>query len=125
MVVLDTCALIEATQSTPAFSSQTTKLLEGEIHILSISFAEIACKMKLGKLKMNISVRELCQQYKQIAGVKIIGIGVNEWLESIDLIWPENKDPADRMITAYAARNDLYIVSSDNKMKDFYSKVIW
>lgn len=125
MVILDTCALIETLKPAPSFSAKTARLMEAGSYILSISFAEIACKIKLGKLEMDISTRELHQQLIQIEQIKIIDIGTNEWLDSIELIWNDNKDPADRMITAFAIKNELSIVTSDKKIEKFYHKVIW
>lgn len=125
MVILDTCALIEAIKPTPSFSPKTAKLMDAGAYILSISFAEIACKIKLGKLEMSVSSRELFQQFSLIEHVEIIEIGVDEWLDSIDFIWEENRDPADRLITAFAIKNELAIVTSDKKIAKFYRKVIW
>src|SRR3990167_4544248 len=106
MVILDTCAIIEALKPTPSFSAKTAKLMDAGAYILSISFAEIACKIKIGKIEM-------------------IDISVNEWLDSIELIWDENKDPADRIITAFAIKNELPIVTTDKKIETFYRKIIW
>lgn len=125
MVILDTCAIIELLKSSPSFSKKIIKLMNDSTYILSISFAEIACKIKLGKLKMSVSTRELFHRLNEISSITIIEIGVNEWLDSIELIWDENKDPADRMITAFAIKNELSIVTTDKKIKKFYHKVIW
>lgn len=125
MVILDTCAIIEVCKSSPGFSSKTMKLMNSGSYILSISFAEIACKIKLGKLEMSLSTRALFDEFNQIENIEIIDIGVSEWLDSIELAWPENKDPADRIITAFAIKKQLSVVTSDKKIKQFYKKVIW
>ena len=125
MVILDTCALIEAFKREPSFSSEVLAQIEAGALILSISLAEIACKVKLGKLEMSLSPRELHQKLSQIDAIEIINIGVNEWLDSIDLHWEENKDPADRMITAFAIKKNYPIVTTDQKIKQFYSHVLW
>lgn len=125
MVILDTCAIIEAFKPAPSFSAKTVRLIDAGARILSISFAEIACKIKLGKLEMNISSRSLFQEFNQIAHIEVVNIGVNEWLDSIDLVWEENRDPADRVITAFAMKNKLQIVTTNKKMEKFYRKVIW
>ncbi|GEM_PF-2586516 len=125
MVVLDTCAIIEACKTSPSFSPRTFKQMEAGAYLLSISFAEIACKVKLGKLEMDTSTRTLYNEFSQIETVQIINISVDEWLDSIELHWPENKDPADRIITAFAAKKQLSIVTSDKRIKQFYKKVIW
>lgn len=125
MVILDTCALIEVLKPSPSYSTKTARLMDAGSYILSISFAEIACNVKIGKLELSISTRDLFQQFSQINHIEIINIGVNEWLDSIELIWDENRDPADRMITAFAIKNELPIVTMDKKIEKYYHKVIW
>lgn len=125
MVILDTCALIEAIKPSPTFSNKTIKLIDNGAYILSISFAEIACKVKLGKLEMNVTPRELLRDYSKITNIQIVNIGVSEWLDSIELNWDDNRDPADRLITSFAAKKELAIVTSDKKIQKFYKKIIW
>ncbi|OGT53899.1 MAG: hypothetical protein A3E84_00840 [Gammaproteobacteria bacterium RIFCSPHIGHO2_12_FULL_42_13] len=125
MVVLDTCALIDACDVNPTMSKKTLKLIESGAFILSVSFAEIACKVKLKKLHMLTTPKLLFSEFSQIKNVAIIDIGVDEWLDSIELDWPDNKDPADRIITAFAIKKSIPIVSTDQKIKSFYKKVIW
>lgn len=125
MVILDTCAIIEIMKPSPSFSEKTMQLMDAGAYIMSISFAEIACKIKLGKLEMSISTRELFREFSQIESIEIVDLGVNEWLDSIELIWNDNRDPADRVITAFAVKNELSIVTTDNKIEKFYGKVIW
>lgn len=124
MVVLDTCALIEACEKKPSFSAKTFKQIEKGSYILSVAFAEIACKVKLGKLEMGVSPKVLYEAYIQIKEVEIVDISVDEWLESIELDW-DNRDPADRLLAAFAIKRDLPIVSTDKKLAKFYKKVIW
>ena len=125
MVVLDTCAIIEACQPNPDFSARTAKKMAAGFYVLSISFAEIACKVKLGKLKMSISPKILYMEYCQVKNLKMVDIGVEEWLDSIDLDSPDNKDPADRVITAFGIKKQIPIVTNDQKIKNFYENVIW
>lgn len=125
MVILDTCALIEAFKLEPSFSIATLERIEAGAILLSISLAEIACKIKLGKLEMSLSVRDLHQKLRQIKSLEMVNIGVDEWLDSIDLHWEDNKDPADRMITAFAIKKNYPIVTTDLKIKKFYHHVLW
>lgn len=125
MVILDTCAIIEALKPSPSFSTKVARLMDAGAYIMSISFAEIACKIKLGRLEMNISSRELFREFSQIEHIEIVNIGVCEWLDSIELVWDENRDPADRIITAFAVKNELSIVTTDKEIEKFYRKVIW
>lgn len=125
MVILDTCAIIDINTTKPQISSKVLDKIEQGAYVLSISFAEIACKIKLKKLKMNLTSDELYDKLLQIPAIDIIKIGVEEWLESIDLDWEENRDPADRLIVAFAKRKKIPIVSSDEKIKSYYKQVIW
>jgi PIN domain nuclease of toxin-antitoxin system len=63
--------------------------------------------------------------FTEIEAIQIKDIGVNEWLDSVELAWNENRDPADRMITSFAIKNELPLVTSDQKIKTFYAKTIW
>lgn len=125
MVILDTCAIIESCKISPAFSKKTFEKIQKGSFLLAISFAEIACKMKLGKLEMNVSPRTLFEELSKIEHIQILSIGVNEWLDSIELEWNENRDPVDRILTAFARKKNIPIVTSDLKIKKFYKKVIW
>ncbi|MHB1949546.1 MAG: type II toxin-antitoxin system VapC family toxin [Gammaproteobacteria bacterium] len=125
MVILDTCAIIEINKTKPQLSNKTLNKIDEGAYILSISFAEIACKIKAGKLEMNLTADDLYYKLMQIPTIDIIKIGVEEWLESIDLDWDENRDPADRLIVTFAKRKKIPIITSDKKIKSFYKQVIW
>lgn len=125
MVVLDTCAIIEIAKPDVGLSDLTLKHIQQGAYILSVSFAEIACKIKLNKLDLGVSSAELYQGFKQVPVFEIIKIGVEEWLESINVDWPDNRDPADRLIVSFAIKHNIPIVTSDKKMNQFYSDVIW
>ncbi len=125
MVVLDTCALIEICKNKPGLSTQTLQKIENGAYLLSISFAEIACKIKLGKLEMPLTSRELYKEFSQVENITLISIGVEEWLDSIELDWPDNKDPADRVLVSFAHKRKIPLVTSDIKIAQFYRKVLW
>ena len=74
---------------------------------------------------MSVSPRMLYNEFRKIENVEMIDIGIDEWLDSIELSWDKNRDPADRIITAFAAKKEVAIVTSDKKIKDFYKKIIW
>lgn len=124
MVILDTCGIIELCKKKPALSKKCLKYIAEDAVILSISFAELACKIKLGKLILNVSAEDIFYSYRSIPSMKIVDIGCEEWFESINLNWG-NKDPVDRLIVAYAKRAGSYIITSDNKIKKFYKKILW
>ncbi len=68
---------------------------------------------------------ELCKETPNFSlktikkNVMMVNVGVDEWLDAIEL------DPADRVITAFAMKKQILVVSTDKKIKTFYKKVIW
>lgn len=125
MVILDTCAIIEVNKTRPQLSTKIMNKIDEGAYILSISFAEIACKVKAGKLEMNLTADDLYHKFMQIPTIDIIKIGVEDWLESIDLEWDENRDPVDRLLVSFAIKKKISIVTSDKKIKSFYKQVLW
>jgi len=125
MVVLDTCALIELCKDRPRINKTVISKIEKGAVILSISFAEIAVKIKKKKLKIPLSALQLYQHYAEIPEVEIRAADTLDWLQAIDLSWKGNQDPVDRLITAYAMREKLPLITSDKKIKSFYSKCLW
>lgn len=91
---------------------------------MSVSFAEIALKIKLGKLILDISPEDLHRQYLGIPSLSIVDIGCQEWFDAIDLKW-SHKDPADRLLVGYAKRHNMVIVTTDRKIQRFHRKVMW
>ena len=127
MVLLDTCALLELCKSSndQSFSLKKRDVLNQGVVVLSVSFAELACKIKAKKLKLGIAVNEIYHFCLSLSGFEIVDIGVSAWLDSIEMTWAENQDPADRVIVSYAMKNRLAIVTTDQKMKAYYQRVIW
>lgn len=124
MVILDTCSLINLCLPKPPLSNESIRIIDSGASILSISFAEIGCKIKAGKLDIGMSSEQLLSHYRMMPKVEIIDITPELWHKSISLEW-SNKDPADRLIVAYAIEFGLDIVTSDKLIKKFYKKVIW
>jgi len=124
VVVLDTCAVIDLALEKSSMGNEVISLVEDGAIILSISFAEIACKLKIGKLDLGISSEELLTHYRLETDVSIVDISPELWHKSIALNW-DHKDPADRVIVAYAKESNLKIVSSDKVIQKYYPKTIW
>lgn len=125
MVVLDTCALIEICNSTASLSHSTYQKINDGAYILSLSFAEIACKIKLRKLLLTISARELYALLLQISTIQIINLSTEDWLDIAELEWDENKDPVDRAIVVFAKQQNLPIVTTNTKIRKLYKNVLW
>lgn len=125
MVILDTCALLMLASEVCPLSKKTLNLINEGAFVLTISFAEIACKIKIGKLILPLSAIEFYEEIRQAEHLELVDVGIDEWFNAIDLDWADNRDPVDRLITAFAIKRKISIVTSDMKVKKFYKKVIW
>ncbi len=126
MIVLDTSALIRWIDGSPELSAAAARAIQAADRRLvsSISIWEIAQKAKQGRLLMRLSPGELVARLHRTAGVEIIAVDAQDWIDSVDLLW-DHKDPADRVIVALARRFDCPVISSDRVIADFYDKTIW
>jgi PIN domain nuclease of toxin-antitoxin system len=126
MIVLDTSALIRWIDGSPELSSAATQAIQTADRRLvsSISIWEIAQKAKQGRLLMRLSPDELAVRLQRTAGVEIMPVDAQGWIDSVELLW-DHKDPADRVIVALAHRFDCPIISSDRVIADFYGKTVW
>jgi PIN domain nuclease of toxin-antitoxin system len=125
MVVLDTCALIELCCKDGSLSEKTVQKIDKGAFILSVSFAEIECKCKIKKLEMDIETLSLYNHFQQVPDIRIVDIGVEDWLRAVNLNWDTNNDPVDRLITAFAMQRQLSIITSDKRIKKYYKDCIW
>lgn len=120
-VVLDTCALLFLFTDSSRLSTSVKNQIDQYAILLPISFAEIACKVKLGKLKLGgYSTQNLLEEIQSVNSIEIIPTTANMWIEAINLEWPEHIDPADRLIVSYAKLNQLPIVTTDRRINHYY-----
>ena len=127
MIVLDTCALLWLTLdpsklSKPAAAAcASIDALGG--YVVSVSIWEIGIKIQKGKLDLGMSLAQYVELVNQVNIVQV-SVDTSLWVESLALRW-DHRDPADRLIVAFAKRKKLSLVSSDKMMKKYYPSVIW
>lgn len=85
----------------------------------AISAWEIAKKVSLGKLSLAIPVREWLAQATRRPFIEIIPLDINIALESTILPGSFHKDPADQIIVASARVNNLTLITTDQKIKEY------
>lgn len=124
MVLLDTCAVLELFRVKPALSAGCRKKIDAGASVLSVSFAEICLKVKLGELVIDAAPQRLYEEMAMVPSVSIVDIGCRDWFDSVELPW-KHRDPADRLIVAFALRHGYPIVTTDRQIKEYYPKVIW
>ncbi|NJL10185.1 MAG: type II toxin-antitoxin system VapC family toxin [Calothrix sp. SM1_7_51] len=128
-IVLDTCALIWWSLDPDKLSQrakEACQLMEQEKNGLvpSIAIWEIAIKIKNRKLDLGVDIDEYLATLKKSDVIRIMAIDEDVWLESVKLEW-EHRDPADRVVVAFARKNKAAILTSDKEITSFYSPVIW
>lgn len=133
MYLLDTNALIilmfgEVT--TANLSSEGRKILEesDELYASEISLWEMAIKIKIGKLGINMSVYRIASKCRE-AGIRFIPVTVSQFDKTLDLpLYGDHKDPFDRLIVAVAKLNGMTVISTDVHMQshqnDYEIKII-
>jgi PIN domain nuclease of toxin-antitoxin system len=125
MVILDTCALVHLCLADECtISDQVQRIIAEGAYILSVSFVEIARKIKAGKLEIGCSPRELLKEYRSVDGIKIADVSPENFIHSAEIDW-HHKDPADRLIVSFAMQEQVPIVTSDREIIKFYNKTLW
>ena len=124
-LLLDTCALIWWTLDQSQLPIKVlTAVNEYDVHVSSISIWEIGVKIKNKKLDIGMSIKEYLDKLHELSTLKILPVNETIWMENLHLSW-DHKDPADRTIVATAELMQSYIVTSDQIIATFYSKIFW
>ena len=92
-------------------------------YISIASFWEIAIKIQIGKLKLEISLEEL-YRFAEINQIKIISINEKHLVTLLKLGLIHN-DPFDRLIIAQAISEKLIVVAKDKEFKKYKVKQQW
>lgn len=127
-VVLDTCAiaylfLSDELDTKHQVSNKLLSYIEdnGAI-ILSISFAELECLTR--KSYNSLSSEDVNELYSELSeAFDIVDIDTDLWLEAVRQDW-DHRDPADRLIVAFAKYYNYPIATSDLKIKNYYDNTM-
>jgi len=88
-----------------------------------LSFWEIAIKLNIGKLQMNISFEQLRMLILE-NGFEILPLKFEHTKEIINLPL-HHRDPFDRLIISQATVENMIILSRDENFKLYNVKLIW
>ncbi|MDR0189917.1 type II toxin-antitoxin system VapC family toxin [Pseudomonas sp. CBSPBW29] len=110
-ILLDTHILLWALSDDPKLSAKARKLIENaaEIYVSAATFWELAIKVGLGKLNVNLDeIREYCLEsgYVELPITSEHAIAVKD-LEH------HHRDPFDRLIIATAIIEPMKLVTAD------------
>ncbi|MDZ4695964.1 MAG: type II toxin-antitoxin system VapC family toxin [Deltaproteobacteria bacterium] len=120
MIVLDTHVLLWWALDPNQLSAVAAKQLEEMERVggfvSSISFWELAIKVKRGKLTLPISMDEFVSRVARTGAVTVVPVDVKIWLASADLKW-DHADPADRVIVSTALDCGVPLLTKDNEIR--------
>ena len=126
-VLLDTHALLWATNSPKSLSRRAKEIVAGQRNVIFVSAAsawEIATKVRLGKLPGAETLERDFLEFMDRAGYTLIPIDAATALRAGRLP-AAHRDAFDRMIAAQALAEDLPILSADAKLDTFGITRIW
>ena len=117
-LLLDTHTLLWCIENHPDLSKKALLLIDdlnNDIFVSMVSFYEVAIKVNIGKMKLGKTIEAFYRQtiIAKIEVLPISPIHLNA-LSSLPL-FPNHKDPFDRLIIATALTENLPIISADNK----------
>lgn len=96
----------------------------GGVAIASVSFWELAVKVRNGALALPWPVATLAERFTQVAAVEMVPIDAALWLASVDLAW-DHRDPVDRLLVALAERRGAPLLTRDRAILDHYDGAVW
>lgn len=89
-----------------------------------VSIWEMQIKSQLGKLKLNLPLRELIESQQQTNGLQILSIALEHVL-ALENLPAHHKDPFDRLLVAQAVVEDASLVSMDSALTAYTVKLLW
>jgi len=124
--LLDTHAVIWYVENSSELPKKISDLIdnpENDIYISSVSFWEIAIKVSLGKLDLELPLDEFLINIKN-RDFSFLQIE-DEYLNRLLDLPFVHKDPFDRLIITSALVENLIIVTIDENIKKYEVSCIW
>ncbi|MCL2050952.1 MAG: type II toxin-antitoxin system VapC family toxin [Lachnospiraceae bacterium] len=124
--LLDTHAIIWLIEDSPKMPAKVKDICRdpnNQIFISSISLWEIAIKMSLDKLSLNIELYELLSII-QNSDIVVLQIK-DDYLEKILSLPFVHKDPFDRLIIATAITENMTIITIDDDIQKYDVYWVW
>ncbi|MGY2378001.1 type II toxin-antitoxin system VapC family toxin [Pseudomonas sp. SDO524_S393] len=121
-VLLDTHILLWALNDDPKLSSKARKLIENaaEIYVSAATFWEMAIKVGLGKLDIDL---DEIREYSLDSGFVELPITLEHALSVSDLEH-YHKDPFDRLLVATAMSEPMRLLTADPQIAQYTSLAI-
>jgi len=120
-VLLDTCAILFLSLDDPSVTTKTRGILDkAEAVVISpISGAELACLQERGKIVLPKHWRVWLREATERNRWDVVPISLEIVEEAWSLPGTFHADPADRILTATARKEDLLLMTIDRKIRDY------
>lgn len=126
-LLLDTHAFLWFVNGSTKLSSQARELINNPINQPFLSVAslwEMAIKISIGKLSLDIPLENLIPQHMQISGIDLLPNDLPHTVVVSTLPF-HHRDPFDRLMVAQAMVEDVPIVSADPAFDDYAITRLW
>ena len=126
--LLDTCAFIDMMFNPSQLSDRAAAEIEGnsELCVSIVSFWEIAIKQQIGKLGIGDTSAEDLERACIESGVSIIQTTPAQIDHIRKLpVFKDHGDPFDRLIISHAVFENIPVITSDKKFKNYDINVVW
>lgn len=126
-LLLDTHTFIWWDSSPAKLSSKALTLCTDPINEILLSVAsiwEMQIKSQLGKLTLNMPLREILDNQQRLNNLQILPISINHVL-ALDSLPTHHKDLFDRLLIAQANVEDAWLISRDPIFARYSLKLDW
>lgn len=124
-MILDTCAVLWLAAGDKKLSSATVKKINESpvVYVSAISGFEIAIKVAKGKLKLPLPPQDWVMRVLEHHDLVMLPLTLDICIAGAELP-PIHDDPCDRFIIAAAKRNDLTVVTTDDRFGKYGIRTI-
>jgi PIN domain nuclease of toxin-antitoxin system len=126
-LLLDTHSFIWWADEPEKLSEQALQALEDENNQLLLSIVsiwEIQIKVQLGKMKLNLPLKDLLESQEQTNNLEILPLP-KEHIFALDSLPFHHKDPFDRLLVAQGIIENTTSISADSKLSTYAVTLLW
>ncbi len=126
-LLLDTHTFLWFVSGSTKLSSEARKLIDNPINQPFLSVAslwEMAIKISIGKLSLDIPLGNLIPRHMEISGIDLLPIDLSHTVVVSTLPF-YHRDPFDRLMIAQAVVEDMPLVSADPAFDDYAITRLW
>jgi PIN domain nuclease of toxin-antitoxin system len=126
-LLMDTHTFIWWDSAPEMLSRRVLTLCENRSNTITLSVVsvwEMQIKFQLGKLKLDIPLRDLIENQQKKNELTILPITLEHTL-ALDVLEYHHRDPFDRLLIAQCNEENMVLLSKDNIFSKYTVNVIW